>query len=142
MNKKFNFNKRSKAYLATLGYVTEMVEHYNAFSGRKHDFCGFSDAICLNPDVTTDKIVCVQITSKNNLSARFKKITEPIIKDEKTKEYKLNPVPDKAKLWLKAGGGIWVLTFDAKSTAGKLRKVFLGDDGQFAYTDHPFIFDK
>lgn len=139
MQKKSNFNKRTKAYMASLGYVTEMVEHYNAFSGRKNDFCGFADAICLNPDVKKDKILCVQITSKNNLSARFKKITEPVVKDDKTKEYKLNPVPDKAKLWLKSGGGIWILTFDSKTASGKLREVFLGDDGHFAYTDCQFV---
>jgi len=135
MNKKTNFNKKAKIFLASLGYVTEIVEHYNAFSGRKHDFGGFADAICLNPDATKNKIKAVQITSKSNLSTRFNKITKPTIKDTETKEDIPNPIPDKVKIWLKSGGGIWILGFDAKDKTGKIREVFLDGD-EFNFKDY------
>jgi len=136
MNKKSNFNTRAKKYLSSLGYVTEMVEHYNAFSGRKNDFCGFADAISLNPDASKDRILAVQITSKSNVAARFGKITKPFVKDGKTGEEVYNPVPAKAKLWLKAGGGLWIIGFDAdKAKQGKVREVLLDDAGDFVYRD-------
>jgi hypothetical protein len=137
MNKKTNFNKRAKTFLASLGYVTEIVENYNAFSGRKHDFGGYADAICLNPsaDTTKDKIKAVQITSKSNISSRFNKITKSVIKSTETKEDVPNPIPDKVKIWLKSGGGIWILGFDAKDKTGKIREVFLDESGEFQFQD-------
>jgi len=136
MNKKSNFNTRAKRYLESLGYVTEMVEHYNAFSGRKNDFCGFADAISLNPDADKACILAVQITSKSNVAARFGKITKPFVKDRETGEEVFNPVPAKAKLWLRAGGGLWIIGFDAdKAKQGKVREVSLDSSGDFAYKD-------
>jgi hypothetical protein len=137
MTKKTNFNKRAKTFWASLGYVTEIVEHYNAFSGRKNDFCGFADAICLNPNVEKNKILSVQITSKSNLSTRFNKITKPTIKDTETKEDKPNPVPAKAKTWLQSGGGLWILGFESKDKTCKIREVFLNENNnEFLYKDY------
>jgi hypothetical protein len=124
-----NFNKKAKTFMDRLGYVTEIVEHYNAFSRRKNDFCGFADAISFNPD--SHNILAIQITSISNISTRWNKITKPILK-EKGDEY-INPVPAKAKAWLKAGGGIWILGFDSKSKAIKIRKIDY--DKQFTFEE-------
>jgi hypothetical protein len=133
--KKPNFNKRAKEYMDSLNYLTEIVEHYNAFSGRKNDFGGFLDAICLNPDAEKNKILGLQITGKSNISARFNKITKGIIKDAETHEDEYNPIPAKAKTWLRSGAGIWIIGFDSAAKTGKIRDVFLGDDGEFEFQD-------
>jgi len=139
MNKKTNFNKKAKTYLSTLGYVTEMTEHYNAFSGHKNDFGGFADAIGLNPDAPRSRILAVQITSLNNVSARFNKITKSTIKDSKTGEDVSNPVPEKAKRWLLSGGGLWILGFDGTAKRGerqgKIREVYLDESKEFTFQD-------
>jgi hypothetical protein len=131
--KSANFNKAAKSFLHNLGYVTEIVEHYNAFSGRKNDFCGFADAIALNPDVLSERILAVQITSINNISSRFNKITQDTVTDG---EEKPNPVPDKARLWLRSGGGIWIIGFDSKEkTKVKVRRIELSNKGDFTTTE-------
>jgi len=133
--KKPNYNKRLKDYMDSLGYVTETVERYNAFSGRKNDLSGFIDAICLNPDADKNKVICAQVTSRSNLSARFNKITKGIIKNAETHEDEYNPIPAKAKIWLRSGAGIWIVGFDSASKTGKVREVFLDGDGGFAFKD-------
>jgi len=134
---KTNFNKKAKALLSALGYVTEITEHYNYYSGRKNDFCGFADAISLNPAVEKNRILAVQITSLKNISTRFNKITMPTVKDSKTNMEMPNPVPDKAKRWLQSGGGLWIIGFDSTVKGkGKIREIYLDSNNNFSFQDN------
>jgi len=63
---------KSKAHLSDLGYLVATVEHYNAFTKRKHDLFGCIDLLAIGNNET----VAVQVTSKSNLSARKHKIEE------------------------------------------------------------------
>lgn len=63
---------RSSAYLKDQGYMVATVEHYNAFTKRKHDLFGCIDLLCIGNNET----VAVQVTSKSNLSSRKHKIEE------------------------------------------------------------------
>jgi hypothetical protein len=63
---------RSKAHLSEQGYIVATVEHYNAFTKRKHDLFGCIDLLAIGNGET----VAVQVTSKSNLSARRHKIEE------------------------------------------------------------------
>jgi len=131
-----NFNKKAKALLSTIGYVTEITEHYNYYSGRKNDFCGFADAISLNPDAHHNRILAVQITSLKNISTRFNKITKPTVKDSKTNMEVPNPVPEKAMRWLRSGGGLWIIGFDSTAVKkGKIREVYLDGNNNFSFQD-------
>jgi hypothetical protein len=49
-----------------------LVEHYNAFTKRKHDLFGCIDLLAIGNGET----VAVQVTSKDNLSSRRHKIEE------------------------------------------------------------------
>jgi len=64
-----NYNERTKEVWKDRGYSFEIVEHYNAFAGRKNDLFGFIDALAVGPD----GIVGVQMTSKSHMSERMKK---------------------------------------------------------------------
>ena len=50
----------------------DTVEHYNAFTKRKHDLFNIFDVLVVGNGET----VGIQITSYSNTSARVKKITE------------------------------------------------------------------
>jgi len=63
---------RSTALLRERGFIVATVEHYNAFTKRKHDLFGCIDLLAIGNGVT----VAVQVTSKSNLSARKHKIEE------------------------------------------------------------------
>jgi len=63
---------RSKWQLEGDGYRVAIVEHYNAFTKRKHDLFGCIDLLAIGNNET----VAVQVTSKSNLSARRHKIEE------------------------------------------------------------------
>lgn len=63
---------RSTALLRERGYIVATVEHYNAFTKRKHDLFGCIDLLAIGNGET----VAVQVTSKSNLSARRNKIEE------------------------------------------------------------------
>ena len=67
-----SLNARSAAHLRDLGYLVATVEHYNAFTKRKHDLFGCIDLLAIGNNET----VAVQVTSKSNLSARRHKIEE------------------------------------------------------------------
>ena len=67
-----NLTARSKAYMSEQGYLVAMVEHYNAFTKRKHDLWGCIDLLCIGNKET----IAVQVTSKSNLSARRHKIED------------------------------------------------------------------
>lgn len=63
---------RSTGHLRDLGYLVATVEHYNAFTRRKHDLFGCIDLLAIGNGET----VAVQVTSKSNLAARRHKIEE------------------------------------------------------------------
>lgn len=63
---------RSTALLREQGYIVATVEHYNAFTKRKHDLFGCIDLLAIGNGET----VAVQVTSKSNLAARRHKIEE------------------------------------------------------------------
>ena len=63
---------RSTAHLRDLGYLVATVEHYNAFTKRKHDLFGCIDLLAIGNGET----VAVQVTSKGHLSDRKHKIEE------------------------------------------------------------------
>jgi hypothetical protein len=67
-----NLTVRSKAHLVELGYLVATVEHYNAFTKRKHDLWGCIDLLAIGNKET----LAIQVTSKSNLSARRHKIEE------------------------------------------------------------------
>jgi len=52
--------------------LVEVVEHYNAFTKRKHDLFGIIDVLAIG-----DRgILMVQVTSRGNMSSRIKKIAD------------------------------------------------------------------
>lgn len=57
------------------GYYVELVEHYNAWTKRRHDLLGFADLLCIHLERPGD-IMLVQSTSASNVSARVRKITD------------------------------------------------------------------
>lgn len=67
-----NLTARSTALLRERGYTVATVEHYNAFTKRKHDLFGCIDLLAIGNGET----VAVQVTSKSNLSARKHKVEE------------------------------------------------------------------
>ena len=67
-----NLTARSMALLRERGYTVATVEHYNAFTKRKHDLFGCIDLLAIGNGET----VAVQVTSKSNLAARKHKVEE------------------------------------------------------------------
>jgi hypothetical protein len=67
-----NLTARSMALLRERGYTVATVEHYNAFTRRKHDLFGCIDLLAIGNGET----VAVQVTSKSNLAARRHKVEE------------------------------------------------------------------
>lgn len=63
---------RSTVFLREQGYIVATVEHYNAFTKRKHDLFGCIDLLAIGNGET----VAVQVTSKPHLSERRHKIEE------------------------------------------------------------------
>jgi len=63
---------RSTALLRERGYIVATVEHYNAFTKRKHDLFGCIDLLAIGNGET----VAVQVTSKPHLSERRHKVEE------------------------------------------------------------------
>lgn len=62
----------SRKLLESQGYTTALVEHYNAFTRRKHDLFGFVDLLAIRKGET----LAVQTTSASNVSARVRKIAD------------------------------------------------------------------
>jgi carbonic anhydrase len=61
---------RSRKHLEAQGYTVATVEHWNAFTRRRHDLFGFIDLLAIRPGET----LAVQTTSGSNVSARVRKI--------------------------------------------------------------------
>lgn len=64
--------QRSLKYMRDQGYYAEVVERFNSFTKRRHDFAGFIDILCLGQG----EVVGVQTTSYSHISDRSKKIRE------------------------------------------------------------------
>jgi len=67
-----SLSPRSVALLRERGYQVATVEHYNAFTRRKHDLFGCIDLLAIGHGET----VAVQVTSRGHLSDRRHKIEE------------------------------------------------------------------
>jgi hypothetical protein len=65
-------SQRTVKHLREQGYMVANVEHYNAFTRRKHDLFGVIDLLAIGNGET----LAVQVTSKSNMSARIRKIEE------------------------------------------------------------------
>jgi hypothetical protein len=60
------------ALFESRGYKCEVVESYNSFTKRKKDMFGILDMVAIGNEETLG----IQMTSKNNMSSRIKKIQE------------------------------------------------------------------
>lgn len=65
---------RSRKLLESQGYTVATVEHYNAYTKRKHDLYGCIDLLAIGNGET----LAIQVTSKSNMSARIHKIEDAI----------------------------------------------------------------
>ena len=61
---------RSRKALEADGWRVATVEHWNAFTKRRHDLFGFIDLLAIRPGET----LAVQATSASNVAARVSKI--------------------------------------------------------------------
>lgn len=95
--------QRSIKHLKDQGYSVARGEHWNYFAKKKQDLFQFGDLLVANGD----HIALVQVTTTGNMGAREKKI------------FSL-PVH---KIWLAAGGRIFVHGWSRKGPRGK-RKVW------------------
>lgn len=69
---------RSLKHLRDAGYVAEVVERWNHITKTRKDLFGIADILAIRPD----EVLLVQTTSRSNVSARVKKITEsPLLGD-------------------------------------------------------------
>lgn len=90
------------------GYICEVVEHWNAFTKRRHDLLGFIDVLAIG-----DCIIGIQCTSMGHISDRAKKVlASPLCKS-----------------WLFAGGKICVIGWDKKKNRWVSRSVDITLDG-------------
>lgn len=67
-----SLNQRAIAIYKNKGYICDTVESYNSFTKRKKDLFTIFDVVAVGNKET----VGIQLTSKSNMSARIKKITE------------------------------------------------------------------
>jgi hypothetical protein len=73
-----SLNQRTIALFEERGYRCDTVESYNAFTRRKKDLFGLFDIVAIGKGET----VAIQLTSKSNMSARVKKISNSEILPE------------------------------------------------------------
>ena len=97
---KADYNKKTYEWYKSLGYEVHRVDYYDARFQRLHDLLGFADMMALKPGCPP---LLVQLTSRDNISSRVKKIQE--LKAHKT--------------WLLAGGAIHVIGWH-KNASGRL----------------------
>jgi hypothetical protein len=65
-------NGRVLKALRDLGYVAQVVEHYDSYTRRRYDLFGVIDILAVGNGET----VAVQVTSRGNMSSRRRKIRE------------------------------------------------------------------
>ena len=63
--------QRTNKLLRDRGYILDIAESYNAFTGRRHDLFNFIDVAALH--VGKGELLAIQTTTKSNLKARIKK---------------------------------------------------------------------
>ena len=100
--------QRSLKYLRDLGYVAQVVEHWNYFAKIRQDLFGIIDIVAIHPDKSG--VLGVQTTSATNLSARVQKS-------------KLNKV---LPIWIKAGNFFEVHGWGLKGKKGEKKTYQLG----------------
>lgn len=66
-----SLTQKTIAIYTEKGYVCDVVESYNAFTKRKKDLFGIFDVLAIGNGET----IGIQLTSKSNMSARIKKIS-------------------------------------------------------------------
>ena len=93
--------ERTLRYLREQGYTVEVVERWNPYAKIRQDLLGIFDILALDPK--RREIVGVQCTSGGNVSARVKKIK----------------ASDKATVWTRSGGLIWVIGWSLKGKKGE-----------------------
>jgi len=64
--------QRSLALLRERGYLCQIVEHWNPWARIRQDLFSIGDILCLRDEET----LLVQTTSRANINARVKKISE------------------------------------------------------------------
>lgn len=90
---------RSAEVFRGQGYIVEQCERWIPYTNRRVDFGNFADQIIFRPG---GPIVAVQVTSGSNHAARRTKIlAEP-----------------KARLWLEAGGRIFIHSWAKRCKVG------------------------
>ncbi len=88
--------QKSVRLLKARGYeIVERVEHWNSWAQCRQDLFGFADLLCVdaspwNLGEQRGRFLLIQTTSRDNFSARKKKILSS----------------QRARIWLKAGGRI------------------------------------
>lgn len=98
-----DLNKPCKAWMEREGWKFERVDTWNSITQRAADLLGMFDYLAF--DLTTGTTIGVQMTSKQNMSARRKKLME-----------------DKRLVWVQAcGWRVVVVGFD-KGTNGRWRE--------------------
>ena len=65
-------SQRTIKHLKDQGYMVANVEHYNAFTRRKHDLWGCIDILAIGNRET----LAVQVTTKSHMANRIRKIEE------------------------------------------------------------------
>jgi len=74
--------------------MVQLTETWNHFSKKKKDLFGFCDCIAIRGG-KSPSLIMAQLTSRSNVSTRYRKITDSIDKDGN-----INPIPERAKIWL------------------------------------------
>lgn len=98
---------RSIRRLQEMGYTCWKSESYNAFSGKRQDAFGIFDILAIHPDKVG--VLGVQVTSRNSMSARRKKITGS----------------DAYGIWSKAGNGVVIHGWDKPEFRYRLKEEYL-----------------
>jgi len=65
-----NHNQRVMKAFRDWGYFAQVVEHWDAFSRRRHDLFGIIDILAVGDGQT----VAVQVTSRDNMASRRHKM--------------------------------------------------------------------
>jgi hypothetical protein len=122
--------QRSLARLKSDGYVSAVVEKWNAHLKIRQDLFGFIDVIGVGPLGT----IAVQSTSKTNFSSRWNKITGKSIFKDKKEEDRALKIREKVIACLAAG---WVIEVQGWAGANDVRIQRVTHDDLV-----PILFDK
>ena len=93
--------QKSIAHLKNLGYMVGIVEHYNAFSRRRHDLFNFIDILAVHPK--KKQTLGVQTTTQRNISNHMNKML---------------PM-EKVRLWLESGNLLEIHGWVKRGKKGK-----------------------